>query len=196
METTAVLRQEVLQMSQMYKTKTFVDLYKSVKDFVDDYNNIGIPRTISVENASTLYYLLYAKYGNSPISNLDENQAKFKLFGVIWQYGPSWEKKLEIQAKLRDLKGDPLSEGALSIFNRAQHPEEEPETTSGDILPYINEQNTSRQVRSRVGAYMELWQALATDVTAEFLNRFSICFKQFVGPEKVVLFESDEEDGE
>ena len=183
-------------MIPMYKTKTFVDLYGSVDAFLKDYQTIGLPITISTENASTLYYLLYAKYGNSPISNMDENQAKFKLFGIVWQYGPSWEKKLEIQAKLRALTDDDIREGSLGIFNKAQHPEEEPGTTTPEILPYINEQNTSMQKRNKVGAYMELWQALATDVTADFLNRFAVCFKQFVGPERVVLFGSDEEGGE
>lgn len=181
-------------MSLMYKTKTFTDLYESVNDFVYDYNNIGIPKTITVDNATTLYYLLYARYGNSPISNMDENQAKFKLFSIIWQYGPTWEKKLAIQANLRQLSDAELREGALSIYNHAFNPSTDPSTASETELDYINEQNTTRQKRSRVGAYMELWQALSTDVTADFLKRFDVCFKQFVGPEKFMYYISDEED--
>jgi hypothetical protein len=178
----------------MYKTKTFCELYETVNDFVYDYNNIGIPKIISVDSVTTLYYLLYARYGNSPISNMDENQAKFKLFGVIWQYGPTWEKKLEIQADLRGLSDAELQEGALSIFNHAFNPSAEPSTASETELDYINEQNTTRQKRSKVGAYMELWQALSTDVTNAFLDRFAICFKQFVGPEKMVIYETNEDD--
>lgn len=181
-------------MNLEYKTKTFVDLYETVNDFIYDYNNIGLPRTISVQNAMTLYYLLYAKYGNSPISNVDENQAKFKLFGVIWQYGPSWEKKLEIQANLRDLKDTDLEEGALSIYNHAFNPSTDPSTASQTELDYINEQNTTRQKRSKVGQYMELWQAISTDVTAAFLDRFGICFKQFVGPERIHFYVTEEDD--
>lgn len=180
-------------MSLMYKTKTFCNLYETVNDFIYDYNNIGIPKIISVENASTLYYLLYARYGNSPISNFDENQAKFKLFSIIWQYGPSWEKKLEIQANLRGLSDAELREGALSIFNHAFNPSTDPSTASETELDYINEQNTTRQKRSKVGAYMELWQALSTDVTEGFLNRFGVCFKQFIGPERMIVYETDED---
>lgn len=180
-------------MSLMYKTKTFCDLYESVNDFIYDYNNIGIPKIISVENASTLYYLLYARYGNSPISNFDENQAKFKLFTIIWQFGPAWEKKLQIQANLRGLSDAELREGALSIFNHALNPSTDPSTASETELDYINEQNTTRQKRSKVGAYMELWQALSTDVTEEFLKRFGVCFKQFVGPEIYRPFVTDED---
>lgn len=180
-------------MSLMYKTKTFCDLYETVNDFIYDYNNIGIPKIISVENASTLYYLLYAKYGNSPISNFDENQAKFKLFTIIWQFGPAWEKKLQIQANLRGLSDAELREGALSIFNHAFNPSTDPSTASETELDYINEQNTTRQKRSKVGAYMELWQAISNDVTDEFLRRFSVCFKQFVGPEIYRPFVTDED---
>ena len=41
-------------MNLEYKTKTFVDLYETVNDFIYDYNNIGLPKMISVENATTL----------------------------------------------------------------------------------------------------------------------------------------------
>lgn len=179
--------------SLKYKTKTFTEVYETVNDFIYDYNNLALPRTISVENAMTLYYLLYAKYGNSPISNLDVNQFKYKLFGVIWQYGPTWEKKLYVQEKLREIQDEDLKAGAVSIYNHAFNPETAPGTTSREELTYINEQNTSRNERSAVGAYMELWQALSTDVTEGFLARFAICFKQFVGPEKPILY-SDEDD--
>ena len=56
----------------MYSTKKFTDIYETLNDFIYDYNNIGIPKIISVENCTTLYYLLYAKFGNSPIANYDE----------------------------------------------------------------------------------------------------------------------------
>lgn len=180
--------------SLKYKTKTFTEVYETVNDFIYDYNNLALPKTISVENAMTLYYLLYAKYGNSPISNLDVNQFKYKLFGVIWQYGPTWEKKLEVQESLRELTDEELKEGAVSIYNHAFNPETAPGTTAPDELTYINEQNTSRNKRSAVGAYMELWQALSTDVTEGFLARFAICFKQFVGPEKPILYSEEDED--
>ena len=67
----------------MYKTKTFTGVWGEVNDFVYDYNNIGVPKTITAENVSTLFYLLYARYGNSPISNMDVNQFKFKVFTII-----------------------------------------------------------------------------------------------------------------
>lgn len=179
---------------EMYKTKTFTGVWEEVNDFVYDYNNIGVPKIVSVENVSTLYYLLYARFGNSPISNMDVTQFKFKVFTIIWQYGPAWEKRLDLQSKLRTLTDDELREGALNIYNKAFNPETTPSTTSEEILDYINEQNTSRLKKSKVGAYMELWEALSTDVTEQFLNRFAVCFKQFVGPEHPFLYVTDEEE--
>ena len=49
-------------------------------------------------------------------------------------------------------------------------------------------------------AYAQLWDLIDTDVTAEFLGRFQKCFKQFVAPERPLLYvtpidEEDEDDG-
>lgn len=97
-----------------YQTVLFTDVYGEVNDFIYDYNNVGIPKTISVENCMTLYYLLYARYGNSPIANWDVNQFKYKVFSTIFQYGPVWEKKLSVQEALRSLNiSDLVDNGAI-----------------------------------------------------------------------------------
>ena len=51
-----------------------------------------------------MYYLLYARYGNTPIANYDQTQWKYKMFSIIFQYGPTWEKRLGIQTTLRGLQ--------------------------------------------------------------------------------------------
>ena len=93
-----------VDMLPQYDTKLMTDVWSKAPDFVADYQNIGIPTTISVQNATTLYYLLYARYGNTPIANYDEEQWKYKIFSVIFQYGPTWEKRLDIQNTLRGLQ--------------------------------------------------------------------------------------------
>ena len=125
--------------------------------------------------------MLYARYGNSPISNTDENQAKFKLFGVIWQYGPSWEKKLEIQANLRGLTEAELREGALSIYNHAFNPSTEPSTQELEELTHINDQNVTNNKKAKMEAYSILWANLHVDSTDEYMNKFKNCFSRFVG---------------
>ena len=183
---------------RMYNTKTFVEVFDDYGSFYYWYLNCGIPTTItsaavtSPSNLKTLYYLLYAKYGNSPISNLDENQFIYKLFGVIWQYGPTWEKRLSVQADLRALTADEIQKGASSIFNHAYNPSTSPSTTSEEILSYINEQNTTSNKKSKVGALMDLWNTLQDDVTEDFLMHFDRCFKQFVEYEHCPIYITEE----
>lgn len=181
----------------MYSTKKFTEIYESVNDFIYDYNNIGIPKIISVENCTTLYYLLYSRYGNSPIANYDETQFKFKVFTIIWQYGPSWEKRLDIQSKIRNLTEAELLKGSKAIFNHALNPGEiaaegASSTTNQPELQYINDQNVTNYTKSKMDAYMQQWDLIDTDVTSEFLNKFSKLFKQFVKPGTYLFEESDD----
>lgn len=188
------------EMLPKYSTVLFTDVWEEVNDFAYDYQHIGIPTTISVANAIVLYYLLYARYGNNPIANYDEEQWKYKIFSVIWQYGPSWEKRLDIQAKLRALSEDDLIKGSKAIYNHAYNPNQAPSTSTLEEVEYINDQNTTNYKKSKMEAYAQLWDLIDTDVTAEFLGRFQKCFKQFVAPERPLLYvtpidEEDEDDG-
>ena len=102
-------------MIPQYDTKIFTDIWNRVSEFIYDYQHVGIPTTISTTNATTLYYLLYARYANNPIANYDEEQFKYKVFSIIFQYGPTWEKRLSIQQTLRGLQlEDLVSDGSFS----------------------------------------------------------------------------------
>ena len=91
------------------------EIWEEASDFITDYQTVGIPMTITSQNATTLYYLLYAKYGNNPIANYDETQFKYKVFSTIFQYGPTWEKRLSVQNTLRNLQiADLLDDGSSS----------------------------------------------------------------------------------
>ena len=102
-------------MIPQYDTKLFTDIWEEASDFVYDYKHVGIPTTISDTNATTLYYLLYARYGNNPIANYDEEQFKYKVMSIIFQYGPTWEKRLGVQQTLRGLQlSDLVDDGSFS----------------------------------------------------------------------------------
>ena len=128
-------------MRQMSSTKTFTEVYDSWEDFLTDSGTI-FDLNITESNLKTLYYLLYARYGNNFITNWDENQFKAKLWGLIWQYGPTWEKRLDIQDKLREIGDEQLLEGAKAIYNHAYNPSTNPSTQTLEELTYINDQNT------------------------------------------------------
>lgn len=185
-----------VSMLPQYSTELFTDVWEAVEDFMKDYQNVGIPTSISTVSAQTLYYLLYAKYGNNPIANRDINQFKYKVFATIYEYGPTWEKRLAIQKKLRDLSDDDLIKGSKAIYNSALNPSTAPSTATLEELDYINSQNTTNYKKSKMEAYAQLWDLLATDVTTEFINRFRVCFKQFVAPERPLVYVTEEEDDE
>ena len=176
-----------------YNTKLFTDIYNKVDTFVADYNSINLGGLTDPTLVTKLFYLLYAKFGNSPIANLDENQFKYKLFSTVFMYGPAWEKRLDIQNEIRNLSADDLLQGAKAIYNHALNPETDPSTLAPDELTYINEQNTTQYKKSKMDAYGQLWRLISTDVTADFLAKFNDCFKKFVKPANPLIYVTDEE---
>ena len=176
-----------------YDTKLFTDIYDKVDTFVADYNSINLGGLTDPTLVTKLFYLLYAKFGNSPIANLDENQFKYKLFSTVFMYGPAWEKRLDIQNEIRNLSADDLLQGAKAIHNHALNPETDPSTADLTELTYINEQNTTNYTKSKMDAYGQLWSLISTDVTADFLAKFNDCFKKFVRPANPLIYVTDEE---
>ena len=219
-------------MIPQYDTKIFTDIWNRASEFLYDYKHVGIPTTISDTNANTLYYLLYARYANNPLANYDEEQFKYRVFSIIFQYGPTWEKRLDIQAKLRALTDEQLVVGLQTAYsttgsanatitdsdttinNHAFNPSTAPTTTTTSELDYIDQQNVAKKSAStqnyqndsrsntqnitkpKLDAYAQLWDLLDNDVTSEFLDKFKKLFKQFVAPERPLLYvtETEEDD--
>ena len=300
------------RMTPQYDTILFTEIFDNVNKFTYDYQHIGIPTTISLQNAQTLYYLLYARYGNSPIANYDITQWKYKIFSVVFQFGPTWEKRLSVQQTLRDMSLSDLvdngqlaelfsSQGSTSqtssgtsgntrtlntqeantgtqavahtgtvgtvgsndiensgndttIDNHAYNPGTTPANNAFDPLNYINEQKaqkitkgtkseqdtdstttynntdtttnnltkadtgtitdagttsgtvsgtdsksnstTTTMTAGKLKAYEKLLELLDSDVTGEFISKFSKCFKQFVMPERTWIYVSEDDDDE
>lgn len=198
------------EMFPQYSTVLFTDVWDDVDTFKADLaespfagcihygETVGTApnQTTYPDNVSLIFYLLYARYGNNPIANRDTNQWKFKIFSVLFQYGPTWEKRLDIQDKLRHLSEDDIIKGSKSIFNHAFNPSTAPSTSSLDELTYINDQSTSNYKKSKMDAYMQLWELLDNDVTEDFIKKFRPCFKTFVSPERPLLYSTEFDDDE
>jgi hypothetical protein len=170
-----------------YSTKTFTEVWDEESKFTADLKASPFKDAIKEETMTKLYYLLYQRYGNSPIANRDENQWKYRIFSVIFQYGSTWEKKLEVQAKLRGLSEDEIMTASKSIHNHANNPSTEPYTADEESLSYIDDQNVSTGKRGKVDAYAMLWDMLR-DVTEPFIQKFEKCFKKFVDSEYQILY--------
>lgn len=166
-----------------YRQVKFTDIWSDVDSFVSEYISNGIPQTIRETSIKTLYYMLYARYGNSVIASSDTNQFKYKLWTIVFSYGPTWEKRLDIQEKLRGITENDLEVGNTTIFNHSYNPSTAPSTDTLSELPTINEQTAQKLKRSKMDAYAFLWDLLDTDVTTEFINKFAVLFLKIVEPE-------------
>ena len=181
-----------------YRTFTFCQIWDSYDKFEADYDEAIVlfaQNTSPIKKVAlkTLFYLLYAKYGNNPIANNDPNQFKFKVYSLIFAYGPTWEKKLDIQDKLRALAEADLLAGAKQIYNHAFNPSATPSTETLEELTYINDQNTALHKKSKMEAYSLLWEILHSNATEEFLRQFIKLFSVAVASQCVPFYISDEE---
>ena len=181
-----------------YITKTFTQVYESYDHFRDDYDDLiglvsGGVAPLSNDNIRATYYLLYARYGNTPIVNYDETQFKMKLMSVIATYGPVWEKKKAIQVSLRNLSEAELLQGAKQIYNHAYNPSTQPSTQELEELTHINDQNVTNNKKSKMEAYSILWANLHVDATDEYMNKFKNCFSRFVGDQYPIIYCEEDE---
>ena len=170
-----------------YKNSQFYDA--ETINGVTNYHN-----SLDDKSIKTLFYLLYAKYGNNTIANSDLTQFKYKIFSVIFQYGPTWQKDIEVQDKLRNLSDDDIIKGGKTIYNHAFNDAGSPSTGALEEITYINEQNTQNYKKSKLTSYNELMLLLHTNVTETFINRFKYCFKQMLGFTPTIYYIDDEED--
>ena len=134
-----------MNFSNIQNTIIFGDAYPNVGEFLLDYNEynqqMGLSESdypISETSARILYMLLYGQYANSSFANYDLNQVKSKLFGIVYMYGPTWQKRAEIQKKLRNLTDDEIFTGSKQIVNQAQNPGTVPTAQDLEGLQYIN----------------------------------------------------------
>lgn len=166
------------------RTRTFSQVWSTAQEFTLDIKasgleNIDLGFAMSTNSLNTIYYLLYSRYANSSIASSDENRFKYNLFSIVYQYGPTWAKQLDIQKSLRELTLEELQSGSISINNHAENPSQEPSVNDPDYLKYINNQNVNISKRSKLDALSYLNDVLKKDYTEDFLSKFKKLFKTF-----------------
>lgn len=183
-------------MLPLYDTKTFSQVFETVDSFKDTVTNEFdgyAAQALTEESLTRLYWLLFARYGQSHMVNFSENQFKAKLVSIIFAKGPTWQKNLQLQKSIRDLTDDDLRAGAISIYNTAANPEVAPGTNTDTELNYINSQNVSKHKRSKLDAYSYLQELLRLDVTEEFISAFRVLFSKFARPKTTRIYENEVE---
>ena len=181
-------------LAHIHRTHTFCEIFPDENTWNTEYAASALTMNLTNTNKKALYYLLYARYGNSHIASFDEEQFKYKLWSIIWQYGPNWEKELALQTAFRSMTDADLVQGAKTIFNHAHNPGTAPTTSTLTELTYIDDQNTANYKKSKLDAYYLLEGLLKEDVTNVFLHKFQKLFIQFVSPEPLLLFEGEDEE--
>lgn len=170
----------------------FEEIWESAAAFVDAYHNQSLPQELGDDTITTLYYLLYGRYGSDCISGTNIRQWEYRFWGMVFQYGPAWEKRLQVQKRVRELSEDDLRDGDLSLNNLAYNPGTVPETTTTEVLKGIAQQNAGIKKRSILGGYSMLESLLATDVSEEFLEHFKDLFKPLLYSGMPYLYEGGE----
>lgn len=160
-------------------TKLFCEIWDNAEAFRDDYANSGLYVSELSDSLFTIFYLLYARYGNSSIANLDEMQFKYKVFSVMFQYGPTWRKRLSVQASLRALSESDIKIGA-EVINDHSYAMGDNEILPGTDPTKIDQKSGTYYRKSKLEGYSQLLDLLETDVTGEFIDRFKSLFATFV----------------
>lgn len=156
---------------------SFDEVWESADAFIAAYHNQSLPKELSDDSIRTLFYLLYGRYGSDHIIGTNLRQWEYRFWGMVFQYGPAWERRLEVQKRVRELSEEDLRAGDLSINNLAYNPGTAPQTTSDEIIKGIAQQNAGVKKRSILGGYSLLETLLASDVSEEFLDHFKELFK-------------------
>lgn len=176
-----------------YGTPKFKDVYTDFATFSAAMATSGIPLKITNTSLSTLYYLLYARYGLSHIATTDTAQFAYQVASTIFMYGPTWEKRLEIQETIRNWTEDELLNGAITINNLSVNPGTAPATTAFEVLSTTNQQTATKYKKSKLDGYGYLMSLLETDVTEDFLFQFNKYFMSFVGYTEAVTETGEDE---
>lgn len=171
-----------------YRQNKLTDVWKNSDEFLSDMTSMEIPLKISNESTSTLYWLLYSKYGNDIIASSDTSRFKYRVAALIFQYGPTWEARLALQDKLRKLDDDELMKGTTAINNHASNPGNKPTTQTLEELKGIGEQVVTKYKKNKLDAYSNLYEVLKTDVTEYFLSKFDSLFLVNLQPELPLLY--------
>lgn len=183
---------------QMFDNPKFLDYYPDLATFKEDYENLGIPKVFQDQSTiQVLYWLLCTRYGVSTVLGYNFQMFRPILFTRIWQYGGTWQKRVKIQQKLRGLslqEGSQIYKGGKAIYNSAFNDSSAPSTQSMQQIAYINSQNTTNFKKSTLEGLALLNTMLETDVTQQFLDKFSNLFKKIIYSGNTQLYPTYEQE--
>ena len=171
----------------------FSDVFPDVETFRKEYTESELyAEPNKLTKIDLVYYLLYARYGNSTIASFDTNQFKYMVFSTMFMYGPTWEKRLELQAYARTLDpAEPLT-GSKRINNVSYNPSTIPGTGSETELDTINQQYVDTWKKGPAETVAFINELVKTDITEQFVGKFKKLFLVIVQPDYPLYYETEE----
>lgn len=186
-------------LSPSYSRYTFKDIFPDASTFTTFLATPEIAAILSTEITAIaqtqLYYMLYAKYANTPISKADSEEWVYDLIFTMNAYMPTFLKKDSLQKTLRGYSIDDVRVGFKSIYNHAINPSTTPSTENTEELPYVSDQNVNKTTKNVIDALSSFWEMLHTNLWEEFIKKFQKLFSKIVSPANNVIYimEEDEE---
>lgn len=176
-----------------YRTRTFSQIFEEYSKFNEEWYKTIFSAEVEELPIELIFNLLYSRYGNSSVASSDENQFKYRLFSIVFQYAPNWYKEFGIQRQIRAYEVEDFQKGNLNIVNNASNPSTQPSTLDTEELPFVSQQNVSKTTRSLADGYALMLSLLKEDVTETFLKRFQKLFLNIVEPERPLWYVTESE---
>lgn len=171
-----------------YDTLTFSEVFPNVNDFKTSFNESPYKGKLKDESLEIIYYLLASRYMNSHFSNSSIKQSRWRLNSYLFMYGPSWERRLAVQERLRQLNEKEIMQGATVLYNYASNPSTSGNTLQDIPLDVLNAQNATKYSKSVLEAYQLLSDLIVTDVTKPFLAKFQDLFIKVLPPSRTPTY--------
>lgn len=165
--------------------KTLIEVYPTSSELEEDFEGRGL-KALGFPDSfpwAVFHTLIKGRHANAEIISPDDKLDAWKdrFCSIVWQFGPSWVKQVDIQKTLREMSEADLMKGSLLVSSNALNPAQKPsadfEGTDIPKVDTINQQATSQSRRSKMDAYASLSALLRTDVTEGFLRRFDSLFR-------------------
>ena len=179
-----------------FDNKRFLDVFPDAEKFIQEYNSrlsaeYDIIR-LTDEQLIVIYYILYGKYGSEYIAASTESRFKVHLFNIINLNGSILLKELETQKAILELSDEEIRSGSKAIYNHAFNPSTDPSTASLEELTYINDQNTTKYLKSPLDGYSMLLTLLDNNIIDRFLRRFKKLFLRVLAPNRAQLYDVEQ----
>lgn len=170
------------------ETKTFVEVYPTSTDFVNSFRSSVMTDYIKEDKYLEITYaLLMSKYENSHIASITADSFKGKVNSVIFQYGPTWIKQLEMQQRLINLTEAELQAGTIAKSTAGYNPSNVPGTANSDTeIETVNQQSLQKYTKSKLDAYSGLNELLKVNVTVNYLNQFKKLFMSVIDVDNIL----------